>query len=127
MDNIYTSEKFKLDLIQAHMMRMVRHEDGIKLNRSLVGSPNDMIQYQKDVNRKARIRRNNERMQRNELRKQKRERKAQANEESVPNLLLSLEPQNLHKGQRQLYNQDFDLLLNSEGINLNDLHARKQF
>jgi hypothetical protein len=79
MDNIYTCEKFKLDLIQAHMMRMVRHEDGVKLNRSLVGSPNDMIQYQKDVNRKARIRRNMERMQRNELRRQKREHRAQAN------------------------------------------------
>jgi hypothetical protein len=44
----------------------------------------------------------------------------------VPNLLLSLEPQNLHKGQRQLYNQNFDLLLNSEGIDLNDLQSKRQ-
>lgn len=48
------------------MMRQVRHEDNKKINRSLVGNAQDMLQFQRDMNQKARQRKRLERKERNE-------------------------------------------------------------
>ncbi len=50
-------------------MRQVRNEDGVKLSRSLIGSADLMLQYQKDVQKKQRIDRYMEKKKRAEARK----------------------------------------------------------
>lgn len=55
------------------MMRQVRHEDNIKINRSLVGSAQSMLQYQLDMNKKARDIKRAERRERNVQKKFKKD------------------------------------------------------
>lgn len=107
------------------MMRQVRHEDGKKVQRSMLGSAELMAQYHVDMARKNQDETAKIKRQRKEMLEKRRKGKKKL-KQSAPPQVHSLTKQDVNIGQKQLYLQDTerDIQARLQEIEIAELEKR---